>query len=179
MKDTNGENAVDSIDSGVNRRDFLKVGATAAAVAGASSVGMAESATAASYNPKKFAGSTVKILLVDGERDQNGIKDKISYIKKTHGITVEVTALALGAELEKIQSVLHAPTSEYDIIDNLGFTVSGVVGGGLYTKLNDYIANKEVTASTYNYPADFLKVNLIIQVVMMLQIINSAAKMFI
>lgn len=155
MKDTNGENAVDSIDSGVNRRDFLKVGATAAAVAGASSVGMAESATAASYNPKKFAGSTVKILLVDGERDQNGIKDKISYIKKTHGITVEVTALALGAQLEKIQSVLHAPTSEYDIIDNLGFTVSGVVGGGLYTKLNDYIANKEVTASTYNYPADF------------------------
>ena len=131
MKDQVGANAT---DSGVNRRDFLKVGATAAAVAGASSVGMAESASAASYNPKKFAGTTVKILLVDGERDQEGIKDKISEIQKTHGIKVEVTALALGAQLEKIQSVLRASTSEYDIIDNLGFTVSGVVGGGLVTR---------------------------------------------
>ena len=118
MKDKVGAPATDSSDNGVNRRDFLKVGATAAAVAGASSVGMAESASAAAYNPKKFAGTTVKILLVDGERDQEGIKDKISYIQKTHGIKVEVTALALGAQLEKIQSVLRASTSEYDIIDN-------------------------------------------------------------
>lgn len=155
MKDKVEATTADSIERGVNRRNFLKVGAAAAAVAGASSVGMVESASAAAYNPKKFAGSVVKILLVDGERDQEGIKDKISYIKKTYGIKVEVSVLALGAQIEKIQSVLRASTSEFDIIDNLGFTVSGVVGGGLYTKLNSYIANKELTASSYNYPADF------------------------
>lgn len=154
MKNHISSPAIDSIDNGVNRRDFLKAGAAVAAV-GASSIGMAESANAAGFNPKKFAGSTVKILLVDGERDQNGIKDKVSYIEKTYGIKVEVTALALGAQLEKIQSVLHAPTSEYDIIDNLGFTVSGVVGGGLFTKLNSYLSNKEMTPTNYNYPADF------------------------
>ena len=155
MKDKDGVSPVDSNDNGVNRRDFLKIGATATAVAGSGSIGLSQAASAASFNPKKFAGSTVKILLVDGERDQNGLKDKIAYIQKTHGIKVEVTALALGAQLEKIQSVLHAATSEYDIIDNLGFTVSGVVGGGLYTKLNSYINNKEVTPTNYNFPADF------------------------
>lgn len=155
MKDKDGVVAVDAVEGGVNRRDFLKTGAAAAVVAGTSFVGMADTASAAAYNPKKFAGKTVKILLVDGERDQNGLKDKVSYIQKTFGIKVEFTALALGAQLEKVQSALRAPTSEYDIIDNLGFSVAGVVGAGLYTKLNDYIANKELTAPGYNYPGDF------------------------
>jgi len=61
----------------------------------------------------------------------------------------------LGAQIGKTQTVLHAKTSTYDIIDNLGFTVSGVVGAGLYTKLNSYIADKSATPANYNFPKDW------------------------
>jgi len=144
-------------NNNLDRRSFMKAGAAAglgAATLGAMGVGES-SASAATFNKKKFAGSTVKMLLVDGERDQNGIQDKLKYIKDTYGITVQVTALALGAQLQKIQTVLRAPTSEFDIIDNLGFTVAGVVGGGLYTKLNKYLSDPTATPATYNFTKDF------------------------
>lgn len=150
-------NLTSSPQTEVSRRIVLKGGAAVAAGATMSMAAGPTSASAASYNPKKYSGKTVKILLVDGERDQNGLQDKIDEIKSKTGITVEVTALALGAQIEKMNSVLNAATSEYDIIDVLGFFVSGVVGADKFTKLNSYIANKELTASNYNYPKDYPK----------------------
>ena len=160
MKNQDSKEIVDSTgqEAGIGRRKFLQLGAAGAAATavgtGAFGAG-ASSAEATGINNKKFAGSTVKILLVDGERDQNGLQDKLQYIKDTYGITVEVDALALGAQIQKTQSVLHSKTSTYDIIDNLGFTVSGVVGAGLYTKLNSYIADKKATPADYNFPKDW------------------------
>lgn len=141
----------------VSRRSIIKGGAAVAAGATVNMAAGTANASAASYNPKKYSGKKVKILLVDGERDQNGLQDKIKEIKSKTGINVEVTALALGAQIEKMNSVLNAASSEYDIIDVLGFFVSGVVGAGKFTKLNSLIANKELTAPNYNYPSDYPK----------------------
>jgi multiple sugar transport system substrate-binding protein len=161
MKNQDSTEIVDSKgqEAGIGRRKFLQIGAAGAAATavgtGAFGAGASSAEAAVGVNKKKFAGSTVKILLVDGERDQNGLQDKLQYIKDTYGITVEVDVLALGAQIGKTQTVLHAKTSTYDIIDNLGFTVSGVVGAGLYTKLNSYIADKSATPANYNFPKDW------------------------
>ena len=141
----------------VSRRSVLKGGTAVAVGAAASAITTQTVANAASFNPKKFAGSKVKVLLVDGERDQNGLLAKKKYIKDTYGIEVEVTALSLGAQIEKMNSSLNASTSEYDIIDVLGFFVSGVVGAGKFTQLDSYINDASMTPASYNFPKDFPK----------------------
>jgi len=91
----------------------------------------------------------VSVMLVDGERDDSGLRDKIGEIKEKLGIDVEVSTLALGALLESNNQNLRAEQSAFDIAHILGFSVAGTVGAGLLTPLNDYVADPART------PADF------------------------
>jgi multiple sugar transport system substrate-binding protein len=109
--------------------------------------GAASAAPAAAR--KRFAGQTVNILIA-AEGDEKGVRDKLSDIKSKLGIDVKVTALAVGPLLEKANQAFRAPTSPYDAIMVLGFSVSQMVGGGNFQPLNAYL-NSSKTPKNYNF----------------------------
>jgi multiple sugar transport system substrate-binding protein len=100
------------------------------------------------------AGCTVDILLVDGERDQNGLLDREAELEAATGIDINVTALALGNEVEAVGQAIRADESPFDIVDVLGFFIAGSVGTGLFEPLNDYVADPAKTPADYDL-ADF------------------------
>ena len=124
--------------------------ATSAPSAAAS---MAPSA-AAGVDPMKYAGEKVRVALVDGERDEAGLKDKIGDIKATMGIDVELTTMALGALLESNNQNLRAPESAFDVLHVLGFSVAGTVGAGLFQELTPWVEDPARTPADYDL-ADF------------------------
>ncbi len=109
---------------------------------------------AAGFDPMAYAGSTVKVILVDGERDEQGLKAKIPEIQEKMGITVELTTQALGALLESNNQNLRAPESAFDIMHVLGFSVAGTVGADLFTEIGPWLADPTKTPADYDL-ADF------------------------
>ena len=77
------------------------------------------------FDPMRYAGQTVSIMLVDGERDDLGLRDKLDEIRETMGLEVEVSTLALGPLLESNNQNLRADQSAFDIAHMLGFSVAG------------------------------------------------------
>src|SRR5262245_61750107 len=106
------------------------------------------------FDPMRYAGSTVKVALVDGERDDYGLRDKIPEIQETMGITVELSTAALGALLEQNNQNLTAPESAVDIMHILGFSVAGTAGAGLMTDITEWVADPSRTPADYDF-ADF------------------------
>jgi multiple sugar transport system substrate-binding protein len=112
------------------------------------------------FDPMRYAGETVRVALVDGERDELGLKDKIPEIKERMGIDVELTTLALGALLESNNQNLRAPESAFDILHVLGFSVAGTVGADLFTELTDWVQDPARTPEDYDlqdFPAGQLE----------------------
>ena len=119
----------------------------------ASGAGSAEP-SAAAYDPMRYAGETVRIALVDGERDEAGLKDKIPEIKEKMGIDVELTTMALGALLESNNQNLRAPESAFDVLHVLGFSVAGTVGADLFQEITPWVSDPLRTPEDYDL-ADF------------------------
>jgi multiple sugar transport system substrate-binding protein len=138
----------------MSRNDFVKragaLGLSASAIAGIL-VGAGKASAADQRAARQFAGTTVNIL-VAAEGDDKGVHDKVGEIKKRFGINLKYTALAVGPLIEKANQNLKAPTSSFDAIMVLGFTVAQMVGGGFFTPLNDYV--KKAPAG-YDFPRDF------------------------
>ena len=109
---------------------------------------------AAAFDPMKYAGEKVRVALVDGERDESGLKDKTADIKATMGIDVELTTMALGALLESNNQNLRAPESAFDILHVLGFSVAGTVGADLFQEITPWVADPARTPADYDL-ADF------------------------
>jgi multiple sugar transport system substrate-binding protein len=138
----------------LSREDFIKragmLGFSMTAIGGM--LAAAGKATAADYElAKQFAGATVSILIA-AEGDEKGVRDKTATIKQRFGITLKTTALPVGPLIEKANQNLKAPTSSFDAMMVLGFTVSQMVGGGFFTPLNKYL--KKVPKG-YDFPGDF------------------------
>ncbi len=106
--------------------------------------------TAAAFDPMRYAGQKVRIALVDGERDEMGLKDKIGDIKTAMGIDVELTTMALGALLESNNQNLRAPESAFDIVHVLGFSVAGTVGADLFQELTPWVSDPARTPADYD-----------------------------
>lgn len=123
--------------------------AAPATSAPSASASMAPSA-AAGFDPMKYAGEKVRVAIVDGERDEAGLKDKIGDIKATMGIDVELTTMALGALLESNNQNLRAPESAFDVLHVLGFSVAGTVGADLFQELTPWVADPERTPADYD-----------------------------
>ena len=142
------------ITGGMSRDQFIKrlglLGFSATAIGGMlAAAGPAFGASA--RDERRFAGSTVSIL-VAAEGDDKGVQDKLAEIKKRFGIDVKMTALAVGPLLEKANQNLKAPTSSFDAIMVLGFSVAQMVGGGYFEPLNKYLSN---VPAGYDFPNDF------------------------
>jgi multiple sugar transport system substrate-binding protein len=102
----------------------------------------------------KYAGEKVRIAIVDGERDEAGLKDKLSEIKDKMGIDVELTTLALGPILESNNQNLRAPESAFDVMHVLGFSVAGTVGADLFQEITPWVSDPARTPADYDL-ADF------------------------
>ncbi len=126
----------------------------APATAAPATAAPATAAPAPTFDPKKYAGEKVRVVLVDGERDDSGLKDKIGEIKDAMGIEVELTTLALGALLESNNQNLRAPESAFDVMHVLGFSVAGTVGADLFTEITPWVADPARTPADYDL-ADF------------------------
>jgi len=144
--------AIEGLVSGrTNRQEFVK--RAAALGLSASTVGaiLAGAGKASAAESRRFAGQTVNFLIA-AEGDDKGVRDKVGEIKQRFGIDLKYTALAVGPLLTKANQSLNAPTSAYDAIMVLGFSVTQMVGGGKFTPLNPYL--KKVPAG-YDFPKDF------------------------
>lgn len=116
--------------------------------------------SAAAYDPMRYAGEKVRVAIVDGERDDLGLKDKIGEIKERMGIDVELTTMALGALLESNNQNLRAPESAFDVLHVLGFSVAGTVGADLFQELTPWVADPARTPADYDlddFPAGALE----------------------
>ena len=128
--------------------------ASVAPSTGATAAPATDAPSAAAFDPMKYAGEKVRIALVDGERDELGLKDRLEDIKATMGLDVEVTTMALGALLESNNQNLRAPESAFDILHVLGFSVAGTVGADLFQELTPWVVDPARTPENYDL-ADF------------------------
>lgn len=144
----------DLVTGRISRQEFAKraglLGFSMTAIG--SMLAAAGKAHAGELGPAKpYANKTVSILIA-AEGDEKGVNDKIGTIKQRFGINLKSTALPVGPLIEKANQNLKAPTSSFDAIMVLGFTVSQMVGGGFFEPLSRYL--KKVPAG-YDFPKDF------------------------
>jgi multiple sugar transport system substrate-binding protein len=146
IRDRNGF----STGRGLNRRHVLQgTGALAIAAFGA------PEALSAGYDPKKYAGTKISILMTGDENDHRALADLLPELEAETGIQLEITSPALGALIEKTLQNLKAPQSSFEIINYLGFLTTQQVGGGYFEQLNAYIDNPEETPPDWDFP-DFI-----------------------
>ncbi len=158
--------AIEDVVAGrMDRQDFVKrltaLGIGATALGGMlTALGNAELAAAATGGGgKPYDGQTVT-MLVAAEGDEKGVQDKAGEIKERFGINLKVTALAVGPLIEKANQAFKAPTSPFDIVNVLGFSVSQMVGGNNFERLNPYLRNRSKTPASYafgDFPAGQLE----------------------
>ncbi len=149
-------------ESASGRRGFrqraLAAGMAAVAVGsvlGAGAVGaQSPAASGGAFDIQACAGKTVRIALVDGERDDMGLRDKQADIEAATGMKIELTTMALDALNQSIAQNLRAPESAFDIVHILGFTVAGTAGANLLEPLNAYVNDPSKTPADYDF-ADF------------------------
>jgi multiple sugar transport system substrate-binding protein len=130
------------------------------AALGSTLLGTAALAQEDAFDPMRYAGSAVRIALVDGERDDFGLRDLEADIEAETGIDIQLTTMALGALQESNNQNLRAPESAFDIMHVIGFSVAGTVGAGLFEPLNDYVNDPARTPADYDlddFPAGQLE----------------------
>jgi multiple sugar transport system substrate-binding protein len=155
-RDAQTMNVIEDMVTGqISRQEFTKraalLGFSMTAIGSMlAAAGKADAAVDGGAMP--YAGQTVSIL-VAAEGDEKGVQDKIPTIKKRYGIDVKMTALAVGPLIEKANQNLKAPTSSFDAIMVLGFSVSQMVGGGYFEPLNSRVRTK--APKNYDFPRDF------------------------
>jgi multiple sugar transport system substrate-binding protein len=111
-------------------------------------------ASGGAFDPMACAGKTVRIALVDGERDDYGLRDKEAEIEAATGIDIQLTTMALAQLNESVAQNLRAPESAFDIVHTIGFNVAGTAGAGLLEELTPYVSDPAKTPADYDF-ADF------------------------
>ena len=70
-------------------------------VVGALMSAYTQGARAAGYDPKKYAGTKLSILMTGDENDHRALGDLLPQLEAETGIKLEITSPALGALIEK------------------------------------------------------------------------------
>jgi multiple sugar transport system substrate-binding protein len=117
----------------------------------ASLVGAPVAAQDDAFDPMRYAGQTVRITLVAGERDELGLLDREAEIEAATGINLEISTEALGDLIASNNQNLEAPESAVDIMHVLGFTVAQTVGAGLFEPLQPYLEDPSKTPADYDF----------------------------
>ena len=145
---------------GMNRRDLIQRAAllglsTTALGGGLLGSSMFSRALAAGYDPRKYAGTKLSILMTGDENDHRALEDLLPKLKDETGIEVEITSPALGPLIEKTLQNLKADKSSFELIEYLGFLTTQQVGGGYFEQLNAYIDDASQTPPDWDVK-DFL-----------------------
>jgi multiple sugar transport system substrate-binding protein len=143
--------------SGLTRRRLMQT-AAAGGLAGTVLGGLMSAtrpARAAGYDPKKYAGTKLSLLMIGGEGNERALNDLLPQFEEETGMKLEVSAPALGPLIEKTVQVLKADSPSFDLVNYLGFLTTQQVGGGYFTRLNDFIDNAEETPPDWDF-ADFI-----------------------
>jgi multiple sugar transport system substrate-binding protein len=112
-------------------------------------------AAAATYDPKKYAGTKISILMVGGEGEDRAIADLLPELEAETGIKLEIQAPALGALIEKTFQIVKSDHSPFELISYLGFLTTQLVGAGGFEQLNAYIDNPDETPPDWDFK-DFI-----------------------
>lgn len=112
-------------------------------------------AFAADYDPKKYAGTKISILMTGDENDHRALADLLPEFTAETGIEIEITSPALGALIEKTLQNLKAEQSSFELINYLGFLTTQQVGGGYFEQLNALIDDPAETPADWDF-ADFI-----------------------
>ena len=141
-------------ETGLSRRTVMR-NAGALGVVGALMSAYSRNASAADFDPKKYAGTKLSILMTGDENDHRALGDMLPQLKAETGIELEITSPALGALIEKTLQNLKADKSSFDIIEYLGFLTTQQVGGGYFEQLNKYIDDPAETPPDWDFK-DFI-----------------------
>ena len=144
---------------GVSRRAVLK-NATALGVSSSLLSGLLQSYGFAAhaqdaYDPMKYAGTEVSILMTGDENDHRVLGDLLPELEQETGIVLKISSPALAPLVEKTLQVLKAERSPFELIEYIGFLTTQQVGGGYFEKLNSYIDDPAETPSDWDFN-DFL-----------------------
>ena len=147
---------------GLNRRQIIQ-GAGAAGVTAAALPGLlggygafgTSPASAADYDPLKYAGTEINILMTGDENDHRALDDLLPEMKAETGIDLVVSAPALGPLIEKTLQNLTAEQSSFELIEYLGFLTTQQVGAGYFTQLNSFIDDPSETPPDWDFD-DFI-----------------------
>ena len=116
----------------MNRRDLIQRAAALGAVGGLMGTTSLTSAFAADYDPKKYAGTKISILMTGDENDHRALADLLPEFEAETGMTLEITSPALGPLIEKTLQNLKAPQSSFEIINYLGLPHHAAGRGRLF-----------------------------------------------
>lgn len=108
------------------------------------------------YDPKKYAGTEINLLMTGDENDHRAIGDLLGELEAETGIKVNISSPALAPLVEKTLQTLKAEKSSFEIIEYIGFLTTQQVGGGYFQQLNEYIDNPAETPPDWDF-ADFLE----------------------
>lgn len=143
----------------MNRRQLMQrvalAGLSTAAFGGGVLGTAFDRAVAAGYDPKKYAGTKLNILMTGDENDHRALGDLLDKLKEETGIELEITSPALGPLIEKTLQNLKADKSSFELIEYLGFLTTQQVGAGYYEQLNQYIDDPNQTPPDWDVK-DFL-----------------------
>jgi len=145
--------------AGVTRRVLLKnaaaLGASASLLGGLMEAYGIRAQAQAAYDPKKYAGTEIGILMTGDENDHRALGDLLPELEAETGIKLQVSSPALAPLVEKTLQNLKAERSSFELVEYIGFLTTQQVGGGLFEKLNPYIDNPEETPPDWDFN-DFL-----------------------
>ena len=155
------------LEDRIDRREFVSralilglsatsIGAILQACAGGSS---SNTGTSGTYDPKKYAGTQLHILMTGDENDHRALGDQLSQLKAETGIDLVITAPSLTPLINKTLENLKAAKSDFELVEYLGFLTTQQVGGGYYEKLNPYLNDPAETPPDYDFN-DLIKANL-------------------
>src|SRR5260221_9666999 len=142
--------------TGVSRRRVMQ---TAAAV-GLSGTALGRMliaprpARAAAFDPMKYKGTELNMLLVP-EGEDRVMADLMPQFEAETGMKLNITAPAVGPLIEKTLQNLKADRSGFELINYLGFLTTQQVGGGYFEQLNSYIWNVDETPPDWDF-SDFI-----------------------
>ena len=154
MKDNDKMGRASTAALPLSRRQVMQ-GATALGLSIAAFGATPPRARAAAYDPKKYAGTKVGILMTGDENDHRALGDLLPDLEAETGIKLEITSPALGALIEKTLQNLKAERSSFELIEYLGFLTTQQVGGCYFSQLNSFIDDPAETPPDWDFP-DFI-----------------------
>lgn len=146
----------------LSRRTFLARSAAlgaAASVAGGISLAGRVAAQDAAYDPMRYAGTKLSILMTGSENDHRALADLLPQLKEETGIELEITAPALDALIPKTAQELAAPQSAFELIEYLGYLTTGYMKNGSFLQLNEFKDDPSRTPPDWDFD-DFAEANL-------------------